>query len=262
MEFLLTNDGMAEAMLSAEAELKENYPDDGRLRARLLFALEDALLNWQSSCEGKTFSLSFGKRWGQRRIELALKGEAWNPLLLPEADDDLPDDWTQTILANMNLAPVYSYQNGVNRVVFRLPLRPLHPIAKIAGAILGGAAAGLLLQNTCSPETVALISQALVAPFCSAYLGLLMTIAIPAMFLLVIFGNCTFDFGRFSVYASFCMDAGAYHRWQLCNSNGGLSGMVLFQVCGAADGACQEADACLSPGSFDGFKYGCFSHHP
>ena len=115
---------------------------------RLRLATEDILGVWRrGAADGAACKFRCGTRWGRAYIELLLPGQRMDPSDADAAEGG-PLLYTN-LLAQAGLAPVYSYQDGVNRLAF-YPPKPQRfgPLAQLLLAI---AASVVCLQTLASP---------------------------------------------------------------------------------------------------------------
>lgn len=169
---------LAEALGQAEVERKE------ALRLRL--ATEDILAVWQrGAADGAACHFRCGTRWGRAYIELLVPGPRVDP---SEADGAGNGALLYTnLLAQAGLAPVYSYQDGVNRLAFYPPKpRRLGPLAQLLLAIAASVVCGLLCMA--APDGVQSAVSGVITPLFSALMGILQTLAGPMIFLSVCCG--------------------------------------------------------------------------
>ena len=91
------------------------------------------------------------------------------------------------LLAQAGLAPVYSYQDGVNRLAF-YPPKPQHlgPLAQLLLAIAASVACGLFCAAV--PDGVQSAVSGIITPLFNALMGILQALAGPMIFLSVCCG--------------------------------------------------------------------------
>ena len=149
-------------------------------------AVEEILGMW-SSREEKEVACTFqcGTRLGRMYIEIAVPGKRIDP---DEAAADMAGRMLCfDLLAQAGLSPVYSYQDGVNRLSI-YPSRPqrLSPMFQLLLAILGAAVLGAALLAL--PPYVGEVAIGVVNPLFTALMGILQTLASPMIFLSVCWG--------------------------------------------------------------------------
>lgn len=169
---------LTEALGQAGVQRKESL--------RLRLATEDILAVWQRGAgDGAICRFRCGTRWGRAYIELLVRGQRVDPSEAEGADSGAP--LYTSLLAQAGLAPVYSYQDGVNRLSF-YPPKPqrLGPLAQLLLAIAASAACGLLCMA--APDGVQRAVSGVITPLFSALMGILQTLAGPMIFLSVCCG--------------------------------------------------------------------------
>ncbi len=164
------------------------------LRVRL--ALEEALLRYRDEGTAEEFTLRCRRRFRAPRVELAVPG----PSLDPFSEEDRPDSGALTgMMAQMGLAPLWQYKDGVNRVLFTPKRKKRSLMASLVVALVLAVVLGHLCRFL--PETVRLgLLDKLVTPVFDTFMGLLTAISGPMIFLSVTWGICCIgdvaSFGR------------------------------------------------------------------
>lgn len=153
---------------------------------RLRLAVEEILGMWNSG-EEKEIICTFqcGTRLGRMYIEITVPGKRIDP---DEAAADMAGRMLcSNLLAQAGLSPVYSYQDGINRLSIH-PSRPqrLSPVFQLLLAILGAAVLGAVLLAL--PSYVGEVAVGVVNPLFTALMGILQTLASPMIFLSVCWG--------------------------------------------------------------------------
>ena len=169
---------LTEALERADVERKE------ALRLRL--ATEDILAVWQrGAADGAACKFRCGTRWGRAYIELQVPGARVDPSETAESGNETV--LYANLLARAGLAPVYSYQDGVNRLAF-YPPKPQRfgPLAQLLLAIAVSAVCGLLA--IAAPDGARDAVSGIVTPLFNALMGILQTLAGPMIFLSVCCG--------------------------------------------------------------------------
>ena len=153
---------------------------------RLRLAAEEILGLWQTGLgEGTLCTFRCGTRLGRMFLELSAPGRQIGP---DEAAADMAGQMLcANLLAQAGLAPVYSYQDGVNRLAV-YPARPrkLSPVLQLLLAILGAGTVGAVLLAL--PPQAAETAAAVADPLFTALMGILQTLASPMIFLSVCWG--------------------------------------------------------------------------
>ena len=153
---------------------------------RLRLAVEEILGLWKSK-SGKETVCTFrcGTRLGRMYLEITAPGRRVDP------DEAAADTAGQMLCANLlaqaGLSPVYSYQDGINRLSL-YPARPqkISPLFQLLLAILGAGIAGAAILAL--PDGVGEVAAGLVDPLFTALMGILQTLASPMIFLSVCWG--------------------------------------------------------------------------
>lgn len=175
-------DTLSELLTSALERAEVNRKDIIRLR----LAAEEILGLWKSEGEKKTVcTFRCGTRMGRMYLEITAPGKRMEP---DEAAADMAGRMLcSNLLAQAGLSPVYSYQDGVNRLAL-YPAAPqkVSPLLQLLLAILSAAAVGaaLLALPACVEEAAA----GVVNPLFNALMGILQTLASPMIFLGVCWG--------------------------------------------------------------------------
>ncbi len=153
---------------------------------RLRLATEDILTVWQSGAEnGTECRFRSGTRWGRAYIELLVPGQRIDPAEAEETGSEAL--LYSNLLAQAGLAPVYSYQDGVNRLAFYPPKpRRFSPLAQLLLAIAASAVCGLIC--IAAPESVGNAVSGVITPVFNGLMGILQTLAGPMIFLSICCG--------------------------------------------------------------------------
>ena len=125
----LTNAAIDEISGKAEEFLTDlNTDPKNLLRIRLI--LEEILLGWQSVFSSEApCRIRLDKRLGRPYLQLELEGKPCNPL---EQDTEEYGAYRGRLLANMGLSPLYSYENGKNKIIFKLKKKKSNPLLSLA----------------------------------------------------------------------------------------------------------------------------------
>ena len=84
---------------------------------RCRMAMETLLIKLCEHYDGKLPVLfTSGRRLGRYYISVRYQGESFDPM-----QEEVKDQWTHHILSNVGLAPVWSYRQGVNELILKLP---------------------------------------------------------------------------------------------------------------------------------------------
>lgn len=186
-------DGISEEIEKFLSEMKM----EGKNLLRIRLLAEDILLEWQErfGTEAKC-QVKMGKRFGCPYIQMELEGDTFNPL------DKNTEDYgyyRDRLLANMGLAPIYSYERGKNKITFKFKKQKANPLYSLAAALIAGAVTGA--AGTWLPEALRMgILDYVLTPIYDTFFNLLGTIAGPMVFLSVAWGiygiGDTVTFGR------------------------------------------------------------------
>jgi len=137
-----------------------------------------------------------GKRLGRPYLQVELEGTPCNPLA---QDTEEYGSYRSRLMANMGLSPLYSYENGKNKIVFKLKKQkntPLLSLALTVAAAVTFGLAGLLLPEAWRTSVL----DRLLSPLYKTFFNMLGTIVGPMVFLSVAWGICgigdTATFGR------------------------------------------------------------------
>ena len=153
---------------------------------RLRLAAEELLGLWQVRLGEETVcTFRCGTRLGRMYLEITAPGQRIDP---EETAADMAGRLLcSNLLAQAGLSPVYSYQDGINRIAL-YPSRPqkLSPLLQLLLAILAAAAMGAVLLAL--PAPVEKTAAGVVDPLFSALMGILQTLASPMIFLSVCWG--------------------------------------------------------------------------
>ena len=153
---------------------------------RLRLAVEDILGLWRSSAEKKTVcTFRCGTRLGRMYLEITAPGRRIDP---DEATADMAGQMLcSNLLAQAGLSPVYSYQDGINRLALYLSKpQKISPLLQLLLAILSAGTAGVVLLAL--PASVREAAAGVVNPLFTALMGILQTLASPMIFLSVCWG--------------------------------------------------------------------------
>lgn len=153
---------------------------------RLRLAVEEILGLWKSrSREEVACTFRCGTRLGRMYLEITAPGGRIDP---DEAGADMAGRMLcSNLLAQAGLSPVYSYQDGINRLSL-YPSKPqkISPLLQLLLAIAGAVAVGAGILA--SPAFVGEVAAGVVDPLFSALMGILQTLASPMIFLSVCWG--------------------------------------------------------------------------
>ena len=153
---------------------------------RLRLAVEEILGLWNAEKEKETVcTFQCGTRLKRTYLEITAPGKCIKP---DEAAADMAGQMLcANLLAQAGLSPVYSYQDGINRLAL-YPSTPqkISPLLQLLLAILSAVAAGAVFLAL--PTYVGEAASGVVNPLFSALMGILQTLASPMIFLSVCWG--------------------------------------------------------------------------
>ena len=116
MKYQMNNQSIDEIAAETEKFLQEIKMEKRNI-LRIRLAVEDLLLEWQEHFSAQAVcKVKMGTGLGRPFIILELDGEQYNPL-----DKNLEEygAYRERLLANMGLAPIYSYERGCNKIIFK-----------------------------------------------------------------------------------------------------------------------------------------------
>jgi len=156
---------------------------------RLRLSVEEVLLKWLDAFgEDTQCTFSAGKRLGRRYISLSVVGDRVNPF---EIEDEIIDivsgETNQNILANLGLAPSYSYINGENRITLIPKKEKRNPVFSLSIAVCLAILLGLAAQMLPQSTRVA-VAEGVLSPIFHTFIGLLAALAGPMILLSVMWG--------------------------------------------------------------------------
>lgn len=175
-------DTLSQLLATALEQAGVNRKDIIRLR----LAVEEILSLWRSREEKETVcTFRCGTRLGRMYIDIAAPGKRIDP---DEAAADMAGRMLcSNLLAQAGLSPVYSYQDGINRLSL-YPSKPpkISPLLQLLLAILGAVVVGAVFLAL--PARAGEVANGVVNPLFTALMGILQTLASPMIFLSVCWG--------------------------------------------------------------------------
>lgn len=175
-------DTLSQLLVGALEQAGVNRKDIIRLR----LAVEEILGLWNSEKEKETVcTFQCGTRLGRMYLEITAPGRRIDP---DETATDMAHQMLcSNLLAQAGLSPVYSYQDGINRLAL-YPSKPqkISPLFQLLLAILSAVVAGAILLAL--PACVGEVATNVVNPLFTALMGILQTLASPMIFLSVCWG--------------------------------------------------------------------------
>ena len=160
---------------------------DRREALRIKLTFEEVLLEYQTKFgEEAEFRVKLLKRLSSIKIELVVEGDAYNAL----AQNSDEGDVIQGLLAGIGLAPVWSYKNGKNHIVFSPKKKPISGMVKVLAAIVLSVIVGFFL--TLLPDQARTdLSANFLAPVADLFFGAVAAVASPFIFLSVLSSICS-----------------------------------------------------------------------
>lgn len=183
--FTLENSSIDEASEYVQAFLV-GQGTSGKEITRCRLSIEEIMSAWQSSLGAeKECTIVCRKRFSRLSIMLTALGERSDPYRAEENDADFAGG--RNLLARLDLAAQFSYENGVNQVLLSPPGKPRNPIFSVAVSVgLALIVAALLAIFPAGLRGT--VSDNIVSPLFTTLLNLLSTIATPMIFLAVCSG--------------------------------------------------------------------------
>ncbi len=175
-------DEISEQILTFCESLKMDNKDT--LRYRL--SVEECLMYWlEHGCEGENVRLRMGYRMFSPFILLEADGKPLDPY---RSDEENFGNYYNDILANLRLAPEYSYNGECNQLFFRIRRKQLSQVTILALVILASVLVGVL-GLAFLPETLRqTLLTGIISPIYDTFFDVLSCIAGPMIFLSVTWG--------------------------------------------------------------------------
>ena len=153
---------------------------------RYRLAAEECLLAWLShGFQGAPVRLSMGRRMMSPYLVLEAEGEPFDPYREESGDFG---SFCGSILSNLRLRPDYSYDNGCNRLLFRIQKKRMGQLAKLGLVMAASILVGLLGQLLLPAAVIETLQQGVVVPIYDTFFNILGCIAGPMIFLSVAWG--------------------------------------------------------------------------
>lgn len=183
--FSLTNASIDEASAFTQDFLCRNGTSDQEI-TRVRLSVEEVMRVWQN-CLGTEESCTIlcRKRFSRLSVRLIAKGKIADPYLYNEEDEDFFGE--QGLLARLGLSGTFTYNDGVNKVLFSPRGKQQNPIIPVAVAILLALVTGSLCLLMPKENRLA-ISDSVVNPFFTMLMNLFSSLATPMIFLSVCSG--------------------------------------------------------------------------
>ena len=154
---------------------------------RIKLTYEEVLLEYQSKFgTDATYKLKCTKRFSAIRVEMTLPGESFNPLEKESDDGALING----LLADIGLAPTWSYKGGKNHIVFIPKKKPMSGTVKMIAAIALAFIVGMIL-NLLPQGIRAGANDYVLTPVTNAFIGLITAVSGPLIFLSILGSICS-----------------------------------------------------------------------
>lgn len=188
MQFQFTASSIDEVADKIDGYLTE-LKMERRNRLRIRLSMEEILLQWREHFgEEATCTLKFAARFGRPQLSLEVEGEAFDPLSQEGGTEEF-SGWSNRLLADLGMYPLYSYADGKNQILLRLKKPQRNPLISLLAAIAAAVAVGM--AKAILPEAVtAVLLENLITPVYDTFFGLLKMIAGPMVFTAVVWGVC------------------------------------------------------------------------
>lgn len=162
---------------------------ESKNRLRIRLSMEEILLRMRDEFgDNNTCVLQMGTHFIRPCLMLEMEGAPFDPTVRHGEDEEF-SEWSNRMLENMGLYPLYSYTNGKNQVMLKLKKPHRNPLVTLfctlVLAVLVGLAGIILPQNIMS-----VLLENLITPLYDTFLGVLSALAGPMVFLAVGRGVC------------------------------------------------------------------------
>lgn len=151
------------------------------VRARL--AVEAVLLNIADHYEcKKEITVMLGNKFGSRYFIVRYEGDAYNPM-----EDAASKGWSDTLLSNVALKPIWSHKGDFNEIFFRVPRPQIKDEMLLVGAVVAAfivGAIGYLLPSDISSA----LSRYILVPAADLFMNMLNTFAGLVVFMSLLAG--------------------------------------------------------------------------
>ena len=160
------------------------------LRARL--SIEEALLRWKDHFgEDREIRVEFGSSLRRPFIRVSIEGEYFNPLKTDDSDASGEYwDWANTLIKSMDQAPSFVRGENLNVIVLKLPRPKQDPAEVLIKAILIGLLIGFVTKALLPVSWQQAVTSTVLDPVKDTYFRILNMVAIPIIFVSVLFAVC------------------------------------------------------------------------
>ncbi len=134
-------------------ELLSKSDTDKQNALRIRLTLENLILYvCEELGEETRYTLSTGKVLGRQFIRFSYQGIPYDPCRITDGQSDSQSNWSQRIMSDMGLSPVWHYNNGVNTLELKLKRKRMGNMQAILlsiaiAAVCGFSGAALLPDN-------------------------------------------------------------------------------------------------------------------
>lgn len=146
-DYVLTNGSIDEISESISNFLKTLHTENKNIQRIRLIAEEILLCRQEHFSEQTPCKVKIGYQFRRPFIQLEVDGESCNPL---NYRSDKYGAYRDRLLSSMGLTPMFSYENGRNKIIFKLKRIKTNPLLRLALAVLSGllvGSTGLLLPD-------------------------------------------------------------------------------------------------------------------
>ncbi|HJK13938.1 MAG TPA: cation:dicarboxylase symporter family transporter, partial [Methanocorpusculum sp.] len=187
LTYRLSETAVTEISSLTARTLKEGQIDADDAK-NLQIAVEKVLLKWLAVLgEGTECTFRSGRRLGRQYITMAVPGPKVNPFGGEEDCVLTGGNSVQTLLANIGLVPSYHYVNGENQIALMPKRKKINPLIYLICSVIAGLLAGIGCR-TLPADISHAIGTGFVTPLFDTFIGVLIAIALPMMFLSLLWG--------------------------------------------------------------------------
>lgn len=162
---------------------------ESKNRLRIRLSMEEILLRMRDEFgENNTCILQMGTHFMRPCLMLEMEGAPFDPTVQHGEDEEF-SEWSNRMLENMGLYPLYSYTNGKNQVMLKLKKPHRNPLVTLFCTLVLAVLVGL--AGMILPESImSVLLENLITPLYDTFLGVLGALAGPMVFLAVGRGVC------------------------------------------------------------------------
>jgi len=182
----LTLENINNAVASVEEFLSPGKIDK-KESLRICLGIEEALLDYRENFgEEAEFELRFGNFLGNRKIQILVPGESFDPFTANKSDDE-SSAMMRSMLIALGKRPAWNYYDKINTLTFTVARKALPGWAKLCIAVVAAAVLSFILKLF-PAEISEFVQTKLLSPVLSTFIGFLNAIAGPMIFLAVVWG--------------------------------------------------------------------------